>query len=365
MKTITIEKGKVTFYSSLSADTLVVNGVLKVNGTLKVRRLLGRGIVDARRLEADTVNLRTGFIREVEISSGAFGELYATTCKAKGTLCAKNFVQALEVSAKRLVMNRSNIGSCTAQEVVGLRRYLPNKLLSGLKRLLTAPFRRLAKLGRKKTAAKKQPVSFPKAVAPNSDPDNELVPAILEALREKGYSVSLIQEEAQAQENLRQKLGEVTARGQGLRSQLNDLTALEKQAQETYKQFRKEDMEKTAALLEQLRARKAEMEQELREHGEALSALNSQIQAINASLTYGNLDDEEMQRFSELHTRKQEAEEELAALEKVAARPAPDLDARKKEVDELIRQKKLLMSAAVNYLAARNELSFASLSMPR
>ena len=202
MKTITIEKGKVTFYSSLSADTLVVNGVLKVNGTLKVRRLLGRGIVDARRLEADTVNLRTGFIREVEIGSGAFGEFYATTCKAKGTLCAKNFVQALEVSAKRLVVSYSNIGSCTAQEVVGLRRYLPNKLLSGLKRLLTAPFRRLAKLGRKKTAAKKQPVSFPKAVAPNSDPDNELVPAILEALREKGYTLSRIQEEAQAVQEL-------------------------------------------------------------------------------------------------------------------------------------------------------------------
>ena len=201
MKTITIEKGKVAFYSSLSADTLVVNGVLKVNGTLKVRRLLGRGIVDARRLEADTVNLRTGFIR-VEIGSGAFGELYATTCKARGTLCAKNFVQALEVSAKRLVVNRSNIGSCTAQEVVSLRRYLPNKLLSGLKRLLTAPFRRLAKLGRKKTAAKKQPVSFPQAVAPNSEPDNELVSAILEALREKGYTVSRIQKEAQPVQEL-------------------------------------------------------------------------------------------------------------------------------------------------------------------
>ena len=36
MKAITIEKGKVAFYSSLSADTLVVNGVLKVNGTLRV-----------------------------------------------------------------------------------------------------------------------------------------------------------------------------------------------------------------------------------------------------------------------------------------------------------------------------------------
>ena len=133
MKALTIEEGKVAFYSSLSADTLIVNGVLKVNGTLKVRRLLGRGIVDARRLEAESVNLRTGFIREVEIGGGAFGELYATTCKARGTLCAKNFIQALEVSARRLVVNRSNIGSCTALEVVSLRRYLPNKLLSGLK----------------------------------------------------------------------------------------------------------------------------------------------------------------------------------------------------------------------------------------
>ena len=58
MKAITIEKGKVAFYSSLSADTLVVNGVLKVNGTLKVQRLLGRGIVDARRLEAESVDLQ-------------------------------------------------------------------------------------------------------------------------------------------------------------------------------------------------------------------------------------------------------------------------------------------------------------------
>lgn len=90
MKAITIEKGKVAFYSSLSADTLVVNGVLKVNGTLKVRRLLGRGIVDARRLEAESVNIRTGFVREMEIGSGIFGELYGTTCRASGTLCAQN-----------------------------------------------------------------------------------------------------------------------------------------------------------------------------------------------------------------------------------------------------------------------------------
>ncbi len=170
---------------------------------------------------------------------------------------------------------------------------------------------------------------------------------------------------AQAQDDLRQKLGEVTSRGQGLRSQLNDLKSLEAQARETFEQFHKEDVEKTAVLLARLQGQRTKMEEELRDYEKELAHLNSQIQELNASLTYGNLDDEEMQRLSDLHARKQEAEEELAALEKVAARPAPDLDAREKEADELIRRKKLLMSAAVNYLAARNELSFASLSMPQ
>lgn len=170
---------------------------------------------------------------------------------------------------------------------------------------------------------------------------------------------------AQAQENLRQKLGEVTSRGQGLRSQLNDLTALEKQARETFEQFHQQDAEKNATLLARLQGQRAKMEQELRDYEKELADLNSQIQDRTASLTYGNLDADEMQRLSELHARKQEAEEELAALEKVSARPAPDLDAREKEADELIQQKKLLMSAAVNYLAVRNELSFASLSMPQ
>ena len=170
---------------------------------------------------------------------------------------------------------------------------------------------------------------------------------------------------AQAQENLRQKLREVTSRGQGLRSQLNDLTALEKQARETFEQFHQQDVEKNATLLARLQGQRAKMEQELRDYEKELADLNSQIQDRTASLTYGNLDDEEMQRLSALHAEEQEAEEELAALEKVSARPAPDLNARDREVDKLIRQKKLLMSAAVNYLAVRNELSFASLSMPQ
>lgn len=195
MKTITIEKGKVAYYSSLSADTLVVNGILKVNGTIKVRRLLGRGVVDARRLEAESVNLDTGFIQEVEIGSGAFGNLYSTTCKANGILCIRTFVQALEVTAKRLIVNRSNIGSCTAQEVVSLRRYLSNRLLTGLRRILTVPFRKRVKPREK--AAKKSELFLPKESALKLETDNELISAILGILREKGYIVSRIQEEDQ------------------------------------------------------------------------------------------------------------------------------------------------------------------------
>ena len=80
---------------------------------------------------------------------------------------------------------------------------------------------------------------------------------------------------AQAQENLRQKLGEVTSRGQGLRSQLNDLKSLEAQARETFEQFHKEDVEKTAVLLARLQGQRTRMEEELRDYEKELAQLFS------------------------------------------------------------------------------------------
>lgn len=170
---------------------------------------------------------------------------------------------------------------------------------------------------------------------------------------------------AQAQNDLQHKLKEVTARGQGLRAQLNDLQVMEQQSKNTFEQFRREDMEKTTALLEQLRATKMQAEHSVREYEKSISDMDSRIQTLNAELTMGNLSVEEAQALSGLYTTKQELEQQISALEAIHSRPKPDLDARTKEADELIRQKKLLMSAALNYLAARNELSFASLSMPQ
>lgn len=170
---------------------------------------------------------------------------------------------------------------------------------------------------------------------------------------------------AQAQNDLQHKLKEVTARGQGLRAQLNDLQVMEQQSKNTFEQFRREDMEKTTALLEQLRATKMQAEHSVREYEKSISDMDSRIQTLNAELTMGNLSVEEAQALSGLYTTKQELEQQISALEAIHSRPKPDLDARTKEADELIRQKKLLMNAAVNYLAARNELSFASLSMPQ
>lgn len=93
------------------------------------------------------------------------------------------------------------ISSCTAQEVVSLRRYLPDRLLSGIKKLLSAPFRKLTKP--KKKAAQKPVLSLPKEPVPKPEPDSELVSAILDILREKGYTVSRIREtESQAVQEL-------------------------------------------------------------------------------------------------------------------------------------------------------------------
>ena len=83
---------------------------------------------------------------------------------------------------------------------MSLRWYLPNRLLSGLKKLLTAPFRKLMKA--KKKAVKKPVLSLPKEPVPKLELDSELVSAILESLREKGYIISPIQEEAQPVQEL-------------------------------------------------------------------------------------------------------------------------------------------------------------------
>lgn len=169
---------------------------------------------------------------------------------------------------------------------------------------------------------------------------------------------------AHAQQGFQKKLGEIIARGQNLRVQFLDLQKLDADSLATFERFRKDDIEKTTAHLNQLQALRDKMELEVREHETLLNELAGQIQSLDADLTMGNLDAEEIQALSSLYASKQDAENEFAALEAVCNRPEPDISARTEETKKLIQEKKILMGAAVNYLAARNELAFAGLSMP-
>lgn len=189
MKKLMIAKGEVATYNSLITDTLVVDGILKISGLLRARNIQGAGIVEARRLEAESANVRIAFVNDLDVGDGVFEKLYGSNCRASDTLTVTDFIQALDVRAKRLVIGRSNIGNCAADEIVSRRRGMA---LSGLLRLIFAPVRRLCKAGRKHKAAQAAPAPVPpdqSEARPGLQFDIEAVAAVLDALEEKGYTV--------------------------------------------------------------------------------------------------------------------------------------------------------------------------------
>ena len=186
MNKMVIAKREVATYSSLITDTLVVDGILKVNGLLKARQIRGAGVVEAQRLEAETADIRVGFVHDLDVGDGSFENLYGTNCRAAGTLAVTDFIQALDVRAKRLVIGRSNIGNCTADEIVSRKR---GTALSGLIRLLSAPVRRLCKANRKRKVVPAPAAPEQNEARPDLQFDTEAVAAVLDALEEKGYTV--------------------------------------------------------------------------------------------------------------------------------------------------------------------------------
>lgn len=193
MKKLMIAKGEVATYNSLITDTLVVDGILKISGLLRARNIQGAGIVEARRLEAESANVRIAFVNDLDVGDGVFEKLYGSNCRASDTLTVTDFIQALDVRAKRLVIDRSNIGNCAADEIVSSRRRSAlGTALSGLLRLIFAPVRRLCKAGRKHKAAQAAPAPVPpdqSEARPGLQFDIEAVAAVLDALEEKGYTV--------------------------------------------------------------------------------------------------------------------------------------------------------------------------------
>ena len=152
----------------------------------------------------------------------------------------------------------------------------------------------------------------------------------------------------------------VVAQGKEQKAQLDELTALERKTEETFRQFQAEDIQKIEA---EIKALTPAPNTESADNG--AQSLRQEIQALTAELEYGNLTQAEYDRLRSCREEKSACEAELAALQKLSAQPAADYDAKIAQAEQEISEKKKRIADVALYVARRAELTFSQLTMNR
>lgn len=169
------------------------------------------------------------------------------------------------------------------------------------------------------------------------------------------------------QADIRKSVDKLFAEGKDLKGQLDQLKALEKKTEDTFAQFREDDvktMRENIAELERQREtliaaaasgqerRKADMERMLTE-----------IRSLSAQTECGALSMEEYERLNNCKAELESQKAEYAAVARIVNAEPKNTDGKISKIEEEIKAKKALISAAAQYVAKRNELLFASLKM--
>ena len=169
------------------------------------------------------------------------------------------------------------------------------------------------------------------------------------------------------QAEIRQSLEAITAEGRAQKGQLDELRALEKQAEETFLQFQKDDVAQISLEIEELSRKRdglgiEQTASQDRRKGE-LESLHSRIQSVTADIEYGNLSQEEYDRLMECRELLRECQADLEAAKKVALAAPEDYEAKIAQAESLILEKKKLLADAILYVGKRAELTFSQLKM--
>lgn len=143
-------------------------------------------------------------------------------------------------------------------------------------------------------------------------------------------------------------------------TQLIQLRELDQKAKDVFEQWKSEDVEKQQQRLAQLQKRRDEL---LSGDGTAMAELLKQRQNLEEAIDLGGLTVEEKVSLDALEAEMQTVNSDYEAMKALHERPAPDIGGKVKELEELIRQKEDLIAAALDYLSARNELTFRGLPL--
>lgn len=171
------------------------------------------------------------------------------------------------------------------------------------------------------------------------------------------------------QSELKKALEQVVSQGKEAKSQLDELTALEKQTEDTFLRFQTDDVTKLENEIAALTAQKAKIvEDSEKQNGErrvALENLLTEIRDLTTDTECGALSEEEYSRLTELRQEMETCRADLAAAERMANTAPEDYDAKINETRALIQERQKKIANAALYVSKRAEMLFSSLRMNR
>ena len=171
------------------------------------------------------------------------------------------------------------------------------------------------------------------------------------------------------QAELKKSVDALLAEGRERKAQHDELNALEKKTEDTFRQFQADDLKTMRDGIAELEKHRAELlDAAVRRNEQRKAELDSmlaEIRGLSAETDCGALSVEEYERLkdckAELETKNAAY---AAAMQLVNAEPE-DFDGKIKAVEEQIRAKKKLIADVAQYVAKRTELLFSSLKMNR
>lgn len=161
-------------------------------------------------------------------------------------------------------------------------------------------------------------------------------------------------------QELNGSLAAILTEGKEKKGQLGELRALDQKAKDTFEQFKTEDIAKLTQSLTELTASASCADG----HSDA-DSLHAEIQTLSADLEYGTLTEDEYQQLKALLDERDTIDAQLAALQAISGKAAPDLDAQMEQAKSEITDKKKRIADVALYISKRAELTFAQLCMNR
>ncbi|MBQ9719967.1 MAG: hypothetical protein IJV64_04650 [Oscillospiraceae bacterium] len=171
------------------------------------------------------------------------------------------------------------------------------------------------------------------------------------------------------QAEIRKSVDALFAEGKELKGQLDELNALEKQTEATFRQFQADDvktMQDGIAELEKQRESLIDAAAAQNERRKAdMDEMLAQIRALSAETDCGSLSMEDFERLNACKAELESKNAEYAAAMLIVNGETQDFDAKIKAAEEKIAAKKKLIADVAQYVGKRTELLFSSLKMNR